>query len=216
MPPLSPDLVSNMTNYEETRATFQLTVPEYFNFTTDTFEKWAADPTRVALLVASPRGDRIDEYTFAQLSALANQFAQALLKRGIKKGERVLVMLPRIHQWFAALLGMFKIGVLPIPTTAQCTARDLLYRLEKADVAGVLTDPANSTKFDEIRPDLPKLKFQCLVQWDQAAINKVIANDWEFFDEVTAAESTVFTPAEKTRSSDPLLLYFTSGTVAHP
>src|ERR1035437_8179699 len=229
----------NMTDYEETYRTFRLNVPERFNFTTDVVEKWAADPARVALVVAAVHGTDIREYTFAELSEQANRFAGALARRGIVKGDRVLVMLPRVSEWFAALLGMFKMGVMPVPTTPQCTARDLLFRIGLAEAVAVVTDAANAPKFDEILGQCPSVRLRCLVAASGALSAQPSPSQspsplspprplsplrpltpqsapWECFAALTAAEPPVFTPAEKTRSDDPMLLYFTSGTVSHP
>jgi len=203
-------IAPNMVDYEKTRKEFKFNVPEFFNFTTDVIEKWAKDPKRVGLVIADAHGENFEEFTFAQLAGKANQFAQALLKRGVRKGENVIVILPRIHQWYAALLGMFKTGVIPVPTTGQSTARDILYRIQKAEAVAVVTDEENAAKIDEIEEQAGSLKLKFLAGSGKKR------DSWIDFDKAIAEESTKFAVTEKTRSSDPMLIYFTSGTVAYP
>ena len=209
------DLTPNMNDYESVRSTFRLDVPERFNFTTDVVEKWAQDPARVALVIADPTGKRFDQFTFAQLSAAANQFAGALLKRGLRKGDRVLVMLPHIPEWYIALLAMFKTGILPIPTTTQGTARDLLFRLQKSEAAAVIIDRENAFKIEEIVSQAPGLKHRFVVDEPARRMQHQHAGGWTCFHGAMASEPAALS-VEKTRSSDPILIYFTSGTVAYP
>lgn len=213
----TPAAPPNMADYDGTYRDFKFDIPEFFNFTTDVFEKWARDPARVALLVADQHGENITPHTFQELSRAANRFAQALLRRGVRKGDRVLVMLPRVPEWFAALLGMFKTGILPVPTATQCTPRDLLFRMENSKAAAILTDTAGMEKFEQIRGRHPEPALRCLVRGDAPADAQISpAPGWDCFHEITHAEPPEFTPPEKTRSSDPLLIYFTSGTVSEP
>lgn len=198
-----------MRSYEESYANFALDVPEHFNFTIDVVEGWAKrDPQRVALVVACPHGEKIESFTFTELSQMANQFGNALQKRGLAKGDRVLVMLPRTHDWYVALLAMFKLGILPVPTTTLCTPRDLAYRIDKATIAAVITDEENARKIDEIADQCPTLKHKFVLG--------SATGSWISFEESMARESQSLMVSNKTRHDDPMLLYFTSGTVAYP
>jgi acyl-coenzyme A synthetase/AMP-(fatty) acid ligase len=206
----------NMADYDALCRGFRLDVPERFNFTMDVMEKWAEDRSRVALHVANADGSDIQQFTFAQLSAMANQFAQALLGAGIRKGDAVLVMLPRGHEWYVTMLALFKTGIIAIPTTPQCTSRDVLFRLTRSGAPAIVTDAENAHKVDEAAAQAPSLKVKVLVA---AAAGRTVpphAGGWVEFREALARESTSFAPAEKTRSSDPMMCYFTSGTVAYP
>lgn len=205
-----------MTDYEQTYNSYQIDVPEFFNFTTDVFEKWARDPQRVAVVIADAKGEKFQQFTFAQLSSMANQFAQSLLRQGCKKSDRVIVILPKIHQWYVALLAMFKLGIIPVPTTSQSTSRDILYRIEKADAIGVITDLQNAPKIDDIAEQCPSLKFKYLVCDDKKDFSKEKSNNWLSFHQSLTREKSQFTAPYKTRSTDPLLIYFTSGTVSYP
>ena len=205
-----------MTNYEETYNKYKIDVPEYFNFTTDVVEKWAQDTKRVAAVIADAKGEEFQQVTFAQLSAMANQFAQSLLRQGFRKGDRVIVILPRIHEWYVALLAMFKVGIIPVPTTSQSTSRDIHYRTNKAEAVGIITDVENAPKIDEVAEQCPSLKFKFLVCDENNNLPEGKSESWISFHKSFACESTKFTSSEKTLSSDPMLIYFTSGTVSYP
>jgi acyl-coenzyme A synthetase/AMP-(fatty) acid ligase len=195
---------------------FKLNVPEYYNFTTDIIEKWAQDPERVALVVVDTHGDHFEEFTFANLADQANRFLQVLHARGIGKGDRVVVVLPRIHEWYIAVLAMIKGGILPIPTTSQCTPRDLVYRLLKSSACAVITDMENVAKFDSVAHESPELKHQFLVVPKNAHEQHEIPAKWTLFHDAIAQFPNTRVEVPKTRSDDPMLLYFTSGTVAYP
>jgi acetyl-CoA synthetase len=95
----------NMTDYEETKETFKLQVPEYYNFGFDVVDKWAEDKTKLAAIWANVTGKSIRKYTFWDISRQSNQFANLLLNMGIKKGDIIFVMIPRIPEWFAVIIG---------------------------------------------------------------------------------------------------------------
>lgn len=211
-----PVLPPNMTDYEETYRTFRHEVPEFFNYTVDVIEAWAAkEPGRVALLIADAPGTTIEQYTFTQLAEMSNRFAQAMLRRGLRRGDTVLVLLPRGVEWYVALLAMFKTGILPIPTTTQSTARDILFRLQKAGAAAVVTDRENEYKVQEVCDQAQSLRCKFVVDEHGRRSAHDHPGGWTCFHGCMAAEAPRFT-AEKTRSSDPIIVYFTSGTVAYP
>src|ERR1700694_1790894 len=85
----------NMTDYEAERRNFSLEVPDYFNFATDVVGKWAQDPHKLAMLWVG-QNDEVEQVTFAQFAERSSRAANAFANAGIVKGERVLLMLPRI------------------------------------------------------------------------------------------------------------------------
>lgn len=200
----------NMTDYELTRREFRLKVPEYFNFGFDVVDDWAKrEPDKLALLAVDDRGDSAKRITFAEISEASNRFANVLKKMGLKKGQRVLVMLPRIPEWYPVMVGMIKLGVVPIPTTAQCTPKDIDYRLKQSGAPMVITDGENAAKVDEVKGRHRGLKRLLMVRGEQGG-------EWLSYESEVARASDRLDGAEPTRSDDPLLLYFTSGTVSYP
>ena len=77
---------------------------------------------------------------------MSNRFANALRDRGIKKGDRVFIMLPRIPEWYVAMLGLMKLGALPMPGTTLLTPNDIEYRVKTAEAVMVITDDETAGK----------------------------------------------------------------------
>jgi acyl-coenzyme A synthetase/AMP-(fatty) acid ligase len=198
----------NMTDYEKTRREFRLDVPEYFNFGFDVVDKWAEDRTKLALMISDELGENIDKYTFYEISRMSNKFANVLRELGIKRGDRVLVMIPWMPQWYIAMIAMIKLGVIPIPSTTLLTPKDIRYRLNESGAVGAITDIRDAPKFEEAMEKCPSLKV-CILTSGQR-------RGWMACDDAMKVASTKLERVDKTKSSDVMLLYFTSGTVAFP
>ena len=202
------DIEPNLINYEETYRNFQLEVSEYFNFGTDVVDSWAEDRTKLALLSIDPSGMNAEKHTFWDLKRLSNQFANVLTSMGIHKGDRVFLMLPRIPAWYVAMLGMIKLGVVPMPATTLCTPRDIDYRVNRAEAVMVVTDEENASKVEEAGETCPSLTRLMLVGG--------VRKGWDSYDVKMEEASPYLEGIEKTKSDDPMLIYFTSGTVGYP
>jgi acyl-coenzyme A synthetase/AMP-(fatty) acid ligase len=201
----------NMTDYEATRRTFRLEVPERFNFARDVVDARAASsPGTLALLAAGPGGAITERYTFADLSRASNRAANALAAHGVGRGDPVFVMLPRIPAWHVALLACIKLGAVPMPGTPLLTARDIAYRIGAAEAVAAITDAEGARKLDEARADCASLKTTICVGGDRPDAG------WLAWDELLERGSDLAPDAEPTRSDDPMLLYFTSGTTGYP
>jgi acetyl-CoA synthetase len=200
----------NAGEYEEHYKNFKWEVPKYFNFGFDICDKWAEDRTKLALISIDRTGKHDRYHTFYDLSVAANKYANVLRKIGVKKGDRVLVILQSIPEWYIALIGMFKLGVVPMPGTVLLTSKDIEYRINRADATMVLTDLDHADSVEAIKANCPSLKFMMLVDGKRA--------DWYNYDEEMSEVSTEISQKdiEKTLSTDPMLIYFTSGTTGHP
>ena len=202
------DTPMNMQDYEETYASFRLDVPEFYNFAFDVVDKWAEDRTKLALLTIDSDGETAEHHTFWDLKVQSNRFANILRAQGIKKGDRAFLMLPRNPEWYVALLGMIKLGVLPMPATTMCTPKDIEYRINASDAAIVITNVENASKVDEVAGECPSL--ECLMT------TRGSRTGWLSYDNEMAQASPYLEDVEPTRSDDPLMVYFTSGTVGYP
>jgi acetyl-CoA synthetase/medium-chain acyl-CoA synthetase len=200
----------NMTDYEAERRSFHLDVPEYFNFAIDVINKWASDPNKLAMLWVGPNGEE-RRFTFAYFAERSNRAANAFTKLGIQKGDTVLVMLPRIPAWWESILGLMKIGAIPIPCTTLLTPRDIRYRAGVADAVGIITDNEGVAKFEEVRNECPTVKVAIVVE-PNADMGR---ERWVNYSQVVDEAPPEFN-GPKTRSDDPCLVYFTSGTVGYP
>jgi acetyl-CoA synthetase len=203
----SRDVEPRLLDYEKERETFQLEVPERFNPVLAIVDQWAADdPEAPAVLSLDAAGEIVQLDTAADLARASRLAARALLDIGVGAGDHVFVMLPRVPAWYAALLGCMRIGAVPMPGPNLLTGKDIAYRLERAGARAAVTDAAGTAKVDAVAPDL--------------AVKLCVGSDpsagWLDWDERCSAAGDGTTPADPTHRDDPLLLYFTSGTVSYP
>ena len=202
------DPAPNMVDYETTRRDFVLEVPEQFNFGFDVVDKWAGDSEKLALISLDPKGESAQSHTFSDLRVLSNKFANLLRGLDVTKGDRALLMVPRIPEWYISILGMIKLGVVPMPTTTLCTPKDIEYRVNRAEASVAITDLENAAKVEEVVASCPSLKHIVLVNGTKKG--------WvNWYDEI-AGLSPGLDGLEPTRSDDSMLIYFTSGTVGPP
>jgi len=202
----------NMTDYEAERRGFQLNVPEYFNFAIDVIGKWASDPNKLAMLWIGQNGEE-RHLSFAHFAERSSRAANAFAELGIRKGDSVLVMLPRFPEWWESVLGLMKIGAIPIPCTTLLTPKDIQYRAEVSEAVAFITDNEGSFKYDQVRKECPTIRFPILVDEHNADLTG--REWWTDYYQVIKEASPAFS-GPKTRSDDPCLVYFTSGTVGYP
>lgn len=205
------EIKPNMQNYEETYKSFKWSVPEYYNFGFDVIDKWAEEkPDKTALITIESNGIDHRKNSFKELSEESNKFANLLLENGIKKGDKILIMLPRIPEWYFCVLGCIKLGAIFIPTTILSTEKDLEFRLNKSGAILAITNPDNAEKIDRIESKCPSLKKKILVGGGREG--------WLSFEKEIKQSSKEINRADidKTKSSDPMLIYFTSGTESYP
>jgi acetyl-CoA synthetase len=206
------DAPPRMASYEDARADFRIDVPDRFNPVVDIVERWAGeDPDAVALISLGPNGEPVAEQTAAQLAEDSRRAAQALLALGVGKGDRVLLMLPRVPAWYSAMLGAIRIGAVPSPTPNISVERDIAYRIEKLGAAAVIADLGGAAKTDGIG-SLPS-HVRHRICWTGGAEAPA---GWLDFDEIRAAADAGAPPEDPTSKDDEMLLFFTSGTVSYP
>ena len=202
----------NMTDYEAERRSFHLDVPEYYNFAADVIDRYAQHPDKEAMLWIGQHGEE-RHLTFAHFSEISQRAANAFSTIGISKGDPVLVMLPRIPEWWEAVLGLMRLGAIPIPCTTLLTPKDIQFRAEIAQPVAIITDHENATKFDQVRSECPTIRYAILA--DVVSADTTGREGWIDYHQVVSEASSEFT-GPKTRSDDPCLVYFTSGTVGYP
>jgi acyl-coenzyme A synthetase/AMP-(fatty) acid ligase len=215
------DLAPNMTDYLATRASFRLEVPEVYNYARDVVDARAtAEPGKLALLAVGADGGDARRFSFADLAASSDRAARLLASLGVAKGDRVFVMLPRVPDWYDVILGCIKLGAIPMPATTLLTPRDIAYRVNSAEASVVVVDAEGTTKVNQVAGDCPSLTTRVFLAGggygglpDEASGE---AGGWVSWADGLAAAGEGPPDAEPTRSDDPMLLYFTSGTVAYP
>ncbi|NHM25724.1 AMP-binding protein [Desulfofundulus sp. TPOSR] len=195
-----------MVDYDKTYAEFKWEKPEYFNFARDVIDKWARDPNRLAMLWVDDEGKEVRK-TFLDFSRASKRAANVLREQGVKQGDVVVVILPRLIEWWEINLACLRLGAVISPGTTQLTAKDIKYRLETAEAVCVITDNDNAPKVDEVVGECPTVKSRIIVGEPRQG--------WLDYREAVARASDDFTTVS-TRSDDDAILYFTSGTTGYP
>jgi acetyl-CoA synthetase/medium-chain acyl-CoA synthetase len=193
-------------SYEDTYRTFRWDIPEHFNFSVDVIDRLGADRSRTALYWEDEAGHE-RRYTFWDLSVQSTRFANALRGLGVRPGDPVMVMLPRIPEWFVAILGGLKAGALVIPCTASLRAKDIRYRAQHSGARAIVTAPQNVAEVDAVREDCGDLRAWIVVGTAMPG--------WRSWDDTLAAASSRWESAP-TRSDTPALCFYTSGTTKDP
>src|SRR3984885_8694401 len=149
------DSAPRLTDYAAAREGYRVRVPERYNAVRSIVDGWAAEaPDDPAVLSLDGAGEVVGLDTIADLASASRRAARALLAAGVAKGDHVFVMLPRIPEWYAALLGCMRIGAVPMPGPNLLTAKDIAYRCTSAKAVAAVTDSAGAVKVDEAAPQL--------------------------------------------------------------
>lgn len=197
-------------DYEQARRDFRWEAPEEYNFATDAIGRWAEDSDKLAMLWVGEDGHE-ERLTFVDFDEESSRVAHALEKLGIQKGERVLLMLPRIPEWWETILGLMKLGAVAIPCTTLLTPKDLQYRAEIAEAVALITDEAGAAKWDQVRAQCPGVRLTMVVGDLGATCPE---NCVGYHPTVDVCSPTWY--GRRTMRDDPCLIYFTSGTVGYP
>ena len=182
-------------------ADFAWTVPEQFNFATDVVDYWARDPKRLALIAVDESGAE-HRYTFQEISQASQRLANLLAQAGLNRGDRVVVMLPRIAQWQISMVAVMRLGAVPIPCITMLTEKDVAYRVEHSGAVGAITLSNETAKYSGL--DQLKVKV-CVGQGPDG---------WASFDD--AAQYSDTCNAASVHQEDPAILYYTSGSTGAP
>lgn len=206
-----PTSTPNMVDYEEARSSFSLPVPERFNAAFDIVDRRAhEDPSKLALVMVGSDGTRADRYSFSDLRQRSDLTARRLSDLGIQKGDRVFVMLPRVIDWYDVVLGAIKLGAIPMPATTQLREKDIAYRIGRAEAAMAIVEAAARDRVDAAAHECPSLRNRVFVG-DGAA-----QEGWVHLNSLEPSAGGATLAKNPTASSDPMLIYFTSGTTGHP
>lgn len=194
-------LLKHRDNYDVAYRDFTWPRVEVFNWALDHFDSMARGNEKPALWIVEEDGSEI-RLSFAELSRRSNQVANFLRAQGVRRGDRLLIMLPNQVQLWETMLACIKLGAVMIPATMLLTSEDIADRIERADVKHVVTTSSEVEKFA-----------------NQAKLTRIVVDrmvDGWTFHEAAYFASAAFEPDGPTKATDPLLLYFTSGTTSRP
>jgi len=201
-------LLRHRDDYAAAKREFSWPALEKFNWALDWFDVVAAEhPGQTALRIVAD-GDAATSLSYGELASRSNQVANWLSELGARRGDRLLLMLGNIAPLWEVILAAMKLGVVIIPASTLLGTADLADRITRGDVRHVVTEAGLAARFDGLGG-----------RWTAIAVGPGpgggTPDGWLPYADA-ADESARFTPDGVTRASDPLLLYFTSGTTAQP
>jgi acetyl-CoA synthetase len=173
-----------------------------FNWALDFFDVQARDNPAPALWVVEEDGGE-RKISFAEMAARSSQLANWLRELGVRRGDRVLLMLPNRVELWALMLAGIKLGAVLVPTTMLVSTGDLQDRMQRGRIRHVIAEAGETPKFAALAGSYTRIAVGGSV------------DGWRDLEESRAAPDA-FTPDAPTMATDPLLLYFTSGTTAQP
>ncbi|MGZ7033315.1 MAG: AMP-binding protein, partial [Thermoanaerobaculia bacterium] len=171
-----------------------------FNWALDYFDPLARGNDRIALHLIDDAGVE-EKVTFAELSERSNRVANLLRASGVRRGNRILIMLGNVVPLWEITLAAIKLGAVFSPATAMLTTEDLQDRVDRGEMRHVIADAASTAKFDDVKGAFTRI---------------VVGGSRPGWISYNHAAAPSFQPDGETRASDPMLLYFTSGTTAKP
>ena len=197
-------LLTHREDYATAYAGFQWPRLERFNWALDWFDQIATGERgrQIALWVVYEDG-RQDKLTFAELSERSNRFANYYRDLGVKRGDRVLLMLGNIPPLWETMLAMIKLGAVIIPATTLLTANDVADRIARGHVRHIVCAAELAPKIEEACGSCTRVAIGGKIQ------------GWQEYEQGYNSPAD-FQPDGETRADDPLQLYFTSGTTAKP
>jgi acetyl-CoA synthetase len=195
-------LLAQRGRHDAAVAGFRWPQLQHFNWALDWFDVLARGNHATALWVVNEDGSE-QRLSFAQMAERSNRVAHWLRSRGVKRGDRMLLMLGNVVPLWEITLAAIKLGAVVSPATTLLSAADLTDRVQRGQMRHVVADAAGAARFAEVPGDYTRtLVGGSATGW----------TDYALADAVPAE----FVPDGPTRADDPLLLYFTSGTTAQP
>ena len=196
-------LLGKGEDYNAATAGFGWPALDRFNWALDWFDAELGAGALGSALALRILAERDESYSFTELSQSSSRVANGLRALGAKRGDRLLLMLGNVGPLWITMLAAMKLGVIVIPATTLLSSDDIADRLARGRARFVVADAADAAKFDDVADSVVRI-----------AVGGP-PKGWESFERLSEA-SAAFAPDGPTKASDPMLLYFTSGTTARP
>lgn len=186
-----------------------LNYPNNFNFGYDVVDAIAEEtPNKKAIVWCNTESEE-HIFSFAEIKKWSNRYANVFQNAGIGRGSRVMLILKRHYEYWFAVIALHKLGATVIPATHMLTVKDYVYRIRMAKVDAILCTPQNDVP-NKIRTAVKEADANCIL-WN-------VKTDAEGFRNITyeAEHASESLSRQETVVTDPMLLYFTSGTTGNP
>ncbi len=200
----------SFTSLEDARQNYKLTYKDNFNFAYDVIDELGTNkPDKLAMVWVSNEGEE-KRFTFKDLMLESNRAANYFTHLGVKKGDRVLLVLKRSYYFWFCILGLHKIGAIAVQATNMLKAKDYVYRCNAGKIGYVVItgDGTCTEDFDEGAAKCETVKLKLVTKHKKV-------DGWVDFEEGFAKESTEFERVE-TKVTDLMLMSFSSGTTGYP
>ena len=186
-----------------------LDYPDNFNFGYDVVDKIAdEEPEKSALVWCNVEGEE-HIFTFSDIKKYSNRLANVFRASGIGHGDRVMLILKRHYEYWFAAAALHKIGAVMIPATHMLTVSDLVYRIKASKVKAIVCTSQN---------EVPEKLVEALKESNTTAKLWCVQADIDGFENITSEMEKASDEFDRipTLATDPLMLYFTSGTTGYP
>lgn len=203
-------LTAELESYRQSMKDFEWNTPPTFNFARDVVDRFAVNPERPAVLYRDVHGVET-QISYGQMSEWIHRFAGLLEQIDIKAGERFIVLLPRIPEWQIATVGALAAGVIAVPTSmAILSAQDVQHRANHSGAVALVAMPEAVPMLEHLRSDMPSIRHFFVV----TEPNAPAPTGWINFNEALA--KAPYSKGRETRTNDPALVFYTSGTTGKP
>lgn len=193
-------------DYEKEMKEFTWDVPQYYDIASVVDSHAQKDPLHPAILWENEKGDT-RALTYDDLRKQSNQLANVLVSHGIKKGDPVLIMLPRIPETYITQLATIKTGGIITPAVEMLRGRNVIYRADNCKARAIVTNESGAAIVDEVRTQLDSVETYYLVDGHKEG--------WLSYTEELKKASTTYEYTPK-KSTDVFYISYTSGTTGLP
>lgn len=175
--------------------------PEVFNFTRDVLYRQEREAPSLPASIFVAEDGSVDVWSYARMADATRRLAAAFARAGLKRGERVLLVMHRTPYWQATMAACMHVGAIPVPCVTQATADEIRYRLEKCGAAAAVTERRFLEKF--------------ALASSSIRFSRGGGEGWQDLEAEMAGPDDAPAPADL-RADDPALMYFTSGSSGPP
>ena len=198
--------------YDLLHSTFDWKVPVQFNIAQVCCTRWAIErPQQVAIRCVHENGHRSD-HTYAELQQQANRLSQALRSLGVRRGDRVALVLPQRFETAVAHMAIYQMGAVAMPLSMLFGPEALEYRLQNSEAVVAIVESAALDNLRAVRPACTSLRRVITVGAPSGFQHAADETGW---DELLGLQRPTFASV-KTRADDPAVLIYTSGTTGPP